>query len=82
MKSLREQTILQDCANVSYINETPVIFCLPNSPRLHGKVGSVIECDDETNKYSVYFEEDKAIMRANKVEQKYLRIAFDLPDEE
>lgn len=78
----KEQTIQQDCANVSYVNGTPVIFCLPNTPRLHDKVGSVIKRDEETNKYSVYVEEDKVIMRANKVEQKYLRIAFDLSDAE
>lgn len=79
----KEQTMQQDCANISYVYGTPVIFCLPSIPRLHDKVGSVMEFDDETNTYSVYceVEENKVGMRAKKVEQRHLRIAFDLPED-
>jgi len=78
-----EQTFQQDCANVSFAIGTPVIFQgLTVTTTLNDKIGTVKEFDKEMNKYAIYFQEENVVKKALGVEEQFLHILFDLPEEE
>ena len=74
-----EQSFEEKCENVVFVDGTPVIcHGLQKATQLNGKIGNLKDLDDESDRYTIHFE-DKSLKPA-KVKRGNLRIIFDLPD--